>query len=131
MKKRVRKELVRTSKRERGKKPEKSGLGKVRFYDITLEIIVALFLASLVAIMYSEDINNTIVALCLTAFAVSILVFTLGILHHSIKKRAWFVSLLITALVVFGVISYAFFLYLGLFTAVLFYFIVLRKEFKG
>ncbi|GEM_PF-5812288 len=128
MKKRVkeRKKSVRNSKR----KSEKRRWSSLRFYDITLEIIVLLFVASMAAVMYTGGIESLASVLLLTLSFIAILVFALGILHHAIKKRAWFVALLITVLVIAGVISYAFFLYLGLFTAVLFYFIVLRKEFK-
>ncbi|OGJ21567.1 hypothetical protein A3K73_09440 [Candidatus Pacearchaeota archaeon RBG_13_36_9] len=132
MKKRVKKRAEgggkkrgRNSERNAGKRFNKAG-----FYDLILKIIVMLFLASLAAAIYL-GISSPVAAFFFAAFIIAVLFFTLAILHYSVKKRAYFTAVLITVLVIAGIINYAFFLYLALFTAVLFYFIKLRREFKG
>jgi len=126
------KKRVKERKKKIAKDSGKRRWSSLRFYDITLELVVLFFLASLAAVAYMGGISNPVSIFFLTAYFIALLVFTLGILHHAIKRRFWFVALMITLFVVTGIwMTFDFLLYLGLYTAVLFYFITLRREFKG
>lgn len=101
---------------------KQESLKKLKFYDIWSWIFwISLLLLFLAYFFLSDDLYSLISIVIVIPILMSMVVIGWGMLYHIVKRKAW---IWLTFFIIFIFITG------GIVVALLFYYIVMRKEFK-